>query len=194
VRVIKASIEGQLQGQVQFAWRPEGLHCTLSVPRDKNIGPKAQYVASDRVFSDDRRRLPLSLNGGRNLLLVEDEILVAMMMRDIFTELGFSVIGPFCGLAEAMVAAVHEEIDAGILDVNLNGELVYPVADVLVARQIPFVFVTGFDHQHVDKRFARIPVVQKPVQRNVLQGLFERRPEFGFVDAGGTDIMKKPRS
>jgi hypothetical protein len=52
-----------------------------------------------------------------------------MMMNDIMSALGFSVIGPFGRLAEAMVAAVHDEIDAGIIDFNLGGELVYPVAE-----------------------------------------------------------------
>jgi two-component SAPR family response regulator len=95
-----------------------------------------------------------------------------MMMKDILTELGFSVIGPFSRLAEAMVAAVHDEIDAGIIDVNLGGEFVYPVADVLTARRIPFVFVTGYGVESIDRRFAYVPIVKKPVQRQVLQRIF----------------------
>jgi two-component SAPR family response regulator len=86
--------------------------------------------------------------------------------------LGFSVIGPFSRLPAAMVAAVHDEIDAGIIDVNLGGELVYPVADVLTARKIPFVFVTGYGVQSIDPRFAYVPIVKKPVQRQVLQRIF----------------------
>ena len=64
--------------------------------------------------------LPLRIETGNRILLVEDEILVAMMMKDILSELGFAVIGPFSRLAEAMIAAVHEDIDAGIIDVNLE--------------------------------------------------------------------------
>jgi two-component SAPR family response regulator len=105
-------------------------------------------------------------------LLVEDEVLVAMMMKDILTELGFSVIGPFSRLAEAMVAAVHEDINAGIIDVNLGGEFVYPVADVLAARKIPFVFITGYGVESIDGRFGHVPIVKKPVQRQVLQKIF----------------------
>jgi DNA-binding response OmpR family regulator len=108
----------------------------------------------------------------QRLDLVEDEILVAMMMRDILTELGFSVLGPFSRLSEAMVAAVHDDIDAGIVDVNLGGEFVYPVADVLVARKIPFVFVTGYGVESIESRFADVPIVKKPVQRQVLQKIF----------------------
>ena len=65
-----------------------------------------------------------------------------------------SVVGPFSRVAEAMVAAVHEDFDAGIIDVNLGGEFVYPVADVLVARDIPFVFVTGYGVESIESRFA----------------------------------------
>src|SRR5260221_5001716 len=95
-----------------------------------------------------------------------------MMMKDILTELGFSVIGPFSRLSEAMVAAVHEDINAGIIDVNLGGEFVYPVADVLAARKIPFVFVTGYGVESIDSRFGYVPIMKKPVQRQVLQKIF----------------------
>jgi PAS domain S-box-containing protein len=183
VRLLQASIEGQLQGRIQFEWLIRGLHCTLSVPRDKIIGPKAFHaVGGGGALGEVRATLPLWVAGGHNLLLIEDEILVAMMMRDVFTELGFSVVGPFFRLAEAMVAAMHENFDAAILDVNLGGELVYPVADVLIARQIPFVFVTGFAYGSIEKRFARVPVIQKPVNLKVLQGLFERGVGNGVAE------------
>ncbi len=71
-----------------------------------------------------------------------------------------------------MVAAVHDEIDAGIIDVNLGGEFVYPVADVLVARKIPFVFVTGYGVESIDGRFGYVPIVKKPIQRQQLQKIF----------------------
>src|SRR5262245_892108 len=131
IRVISASVERQLAGEAAFHWRPEGLYCSLSVPRGDKIGPLARQAGAHRVNGEDKPMLPLRLETGNRVLLVEDEILVAMMMRDILTELGFSVVGPFSRLSEAMVAAVHEEIDAGIIDVNLGGEFVYPVADVL---------------------------------------------------------------
>ena len=71
-----------------------------------------------------------------------------------------------------MVAAVHDEFDAAILDVNLGGELVYPVADLLAARKMPFVFVTGYGVESIDGRFAHVPVLKKPIQRQVLQSIF----------------------
>jgi PAS domain S-box-containing protein len=173
IRVISASIERQLEGETAFHWRPEGLHCSLRVPRGDKIEPLgANGNNANRASAEDRPALPLRLATGNRVLLVEDEILVAMMMKDILAEFGFSVIGPFSRVAEAMVAAVHEDFDAGIIDVNLGGEFVYPVADVLVARDIPFVFVTGYGVESIENRFAHVPIIKKPVQRAVLQKIF----------------------
>ncbi len=174
IRLISASIERQLGGEAAFDWRPEGLHCLLRVPRRDYVDTLANRAAAQWRLGEDRPELPLRLEGGNRVLLVEDEILVAMMMKDILTELGFSVIGPFSRLSEAMVAAVHEDINAGIIDVNLGGEFVYPVADVLAARKIPFVFITGYGVESIDSRFEYVPIVKKPVQRQVLQKIFVR--------------------
>jgi two-component sensor histidine kinase/CheY-like chemotaxis protein len=172
IRLISASIERQLGGEAAFDWRSEGLHCVLRVPCRDYIDALANRAGTQRRIGEDRPELPLRLEAGNRVLLVEDEILVAMMMKDILTELGFSVIGPFSRLSEAMVAAVHEDINAGIIDVNLGGEFVYPVADVLAARKIPFVFVTGYGVESIDSRFGYVPIVKKPVQRQVLQKIF----------------------
>jgi PAS domain S-box-containing protein len=172
IRVISTSIERQLEGKADFDWRPEGLNCSLRVPRGDGIEPLTRHADAHRALDGDKLALPLRIETGNRILLVEDEILVAMMMKDILSELGFVVIGPYSRLPEAMVAAVHEEIDAGIIDVNLGGEFVYPVADVLTARKIPFVFVTGYGVESIDGRFGYVPIVKKPVQRQVLQAIF----------------------
>ena len=172
IRLISASIERQLAGEATFHWHREGVACTLRVPSGEHIDALSHRAGAHLRIGEDRPELPLRLETGNRVLLVEDEILVAMMMKDILTELGFSVIGPFSRLPEAMVAAVHEDINAGIIDVNLGGEFVYPVADVLAARQIPFVFITGYGVESIDGRFAHVPIVKKPVQRQVLQQIF----------------------
>jgi PAS domain S-box-containing protein len=172
IRLISASIERQLAGEAAFHWHREGLACTLRVPSGDHTDSLSHRAGAHLRIGEDKPELPLRLETGNRVLLVEDEILVAMMMKDILTDLGFSVIGPFSRLAEAMVAAVHEDINAGIIDVNLGGEFVYPVADVLAARKIPFVFITGYGVESIDGRFAHVPIVKKPVQRQVLQQIF----------------------
>jgi len=172
IKVISASVERQFEGEAHFDWQREGLHCSLTVPRGDEIEPMARHAGPHRMPGEEKSTLPIKLEGGNRIILVEDEILVAMMMRDILSDLGFSVVGPFSRLSEAMIAAVHDDIDAGIIDVNLGGEFVYPVAEVLVARDIPFIFVTGYGVESIDDRFASVPVIKKPVQRQVLQTIF----------------------
>jgi CheY-like chemotaxis protein len=107
-------------------------------------------------------------------MLVEDEALVAMMMEDLLTDLGVEVVGPFSTLAEAMVAAQRDNFfDAAILDVNLDGGTVYPLAHLLAERAVPFAFVTGYEPSTIDARFRSVPVLQKPVERQSLGELLE---------------------
>ena len=109
---------------------------------------------------------------GNRLLLVEDEALTGMMMSDMLTELGFEVIGPFGRVADAMAAVGREDFQAAVLDVNLDGEMVYPVAEAVLALGVPFVFVTGYSAEGIDRRFAQVPVLQKPIERQMLQNVF----------------------
>jgi hypothetical protein len=70
---------------------------------------------------------------------------------------------------------------AAILDVNLRGQLVYPVADRLMDRGIPFVFVTGYGRESIDRRYSFVKVLEKPVERQALEGLFAGTPELSSV-------------
>lgn len=100
---------------------------------------------------------------GMRVLLVEDEMLVAVMLEDILVDLGCAVIGPAGSVAKALELIEGEALDGALLDVNLNGEEVYPAAKALAARGIPFVFVTGYGDTGVDdQRYGGVPVVQKP--------------------------------
>jgi CheY-like chemotaxis protein len=81
---------------------------------------------------------------GVKVLVVEDEYLVAALMEDILESAGCVVAGPIPRLAQALDAASSQAYDVAVLDVNLAGERVYPVADILAQRNVPFVFVTGY--------------------------------------------------
>src|SRR5690348_14510653 len=95
-----------------------------------------------------------------------------MVESDALTELGYAVAGPYSRPGEALAAVKDGRLAAAILDINLGGSPVYPVAEELVARGIPFIFVTGYGTESIDRRFANIPVLQKPIDRESLQRIF----------------------
>lgn len=86
---------------------------------------------------------------GRRVLVVEDEMLVAMLIEEVLADLGCQVVGPFCNLRDALKAAREQVFDMAVLDVNLRGERVYPVAEVLETRRIPFVLLSGYGQDAV---------------------------------------------
>ncbi len=171
LKVVVASIEQQLGGKAAFEWNTAGLRCVFAIPRTELI--------KSRVFSPS-----LITNGGNGavvdlkrkdkprVLLVEDEALVAMMIQDTLIEFGFQVIGPLSTASEALAAARESHFDAAVLDINLGDGLVYTVAEILGVRGVPFVFVTGYDVDSIDPRFSDIPILQKPIDRDVLQKIF----------------------
>jgi PAS domain S-box-containing protein len=172
-RIIVASVEGQLGGQAKFQWGDDGLHCILTIPRGEKIGQPALAVR-DKALDDKAAAMTsdrLVVNGNR-VMVVEDEALVAMVVSDAMIELGYQVVGPFSRPPDAIAAVRNSDIAAAILDINLAGTLVYPVAEELTSRGIPFVFVTGYGVESIDKRFADIPVLQKPIERETLQRIF----------------------
>ena len=96
------------------------------------------------------------------VLLVEDEVLIACMLQDMLTDLGCSVVGPAARVDEALALIETNAIDAAMLDVNLNGELSYPIADALVARGVPFLFSTGYERDRVQDGYRGYTILQKP--------------------------------
>jgi CheY-like chemotaxis protein len=102
-----------------------------------------------------------SLDGLR-VLVVEDELLVAMVVENILGHAGCLVVGPFRQVRKAIEAARMEAIDIALLDVNLAGERVFPVAEVLAQRGVPFVFMTGYGPGVLPAQYADRPMVGKP--------------------------------
>ncbi len=97
------------------------------------------------------------------ILILEDEGLVALTMEDILEDLGCEIVGSFGGVGPALAwLEGRPELDGALLDVNLGGEMVYPVADVLIARGVPIIFATGYGASP-DPRYGAIPVAAKPV-------------------------------
>jgi CheY-like chemotaxis protein len=106
---------------------------------------------------------------GLRILVVEDEFLVSLDLEAMLRELGGEVIGPFAGLERATAVARADTLDVALLDVNVGGQLVTPVADALAARAIPFVFCTGYAAASLPAQHAAVPIVMKPCQPQQLK-------------------------
>jgi len=112
---------------------------------------------------------PEQLNG-RRVLVVEDEALVAMMIEDMLTDLGCVVVDVASSLAKALALAEDPALalDGALLDLNLSGEKVYPVAERLAARGVPFIFSTGAMAGIVDG-YSHVPLLTKPFKPRALE-------------------------
>ena len=171
LKVIRASIEQQLGGKTQFDWNPNGLRCELSIPFAERLRSFDRDSPRDESTSGSAV-IPLEKLDHPRVLLVEDEVLVGIMIQECLTEFGFEIVGPVGTASEAMAAAEDGHFDAAILDINLGDSSVYRVAEILSARGVPFIFVTGYDTDSVDSRFNDVPVLQKPIERQMLQKIF----------------------
>lgn len=89
-------------------------------------------------------------------------MLVAMLIEDVLAELGCVPVGPVSRVAKALPLARAEALDCAVLDVNVAGENIYPVAEALAARAIPFAFLTGYGARILPETYRDRPVLQKP--------------------------------
>jgi CheY-like chemotaxis protein len=105
----------------------------------------------------------------RRVLVVEDDTMISMMVENMLDDLGCLVVGPAAGLAEALALASGEvSIDAALLDVNLGGQSVFPVADRLRARGVPMVFTTGYGDDALREADKDCAILRKPYRVNDL--------------------------
>ena len=100
---------------------------------------------------------------GRRVLIVEDESLVAMLLETILEDMGCTPVGPAATVDEALrMASDGEPVDAALLDVNVAGRQVFPVAEALRDRGVPFVFSTGYGEGGLPDEWRGQPTLQKP--------------------------------
>ena len=86
---------------------------------------------------------------GREVLVVEDEAIGAMLLEEVLGKAGYGIIGPVASLENALAVAEVTAMDAALLDINLRGKLSFPVAYVLRGRGVPFIFLSGYAHEIV---------------------------------------------
>jgi CheY-like chemotaxis protein len=106
---------------------------------------------------------------GLKVLVVEDEAAISLLLEDMLLDFGCEVIGPAARLSAALEAVDRETLDLAILDVNVAGEPIYPVADALVQRGVPFVFSTGYGSAGIKDAYRDRPVLQKPFAQHDLK-------------------------
>jgi DNA-binding NtrC family response regulator len=135
---------------------------------------------------------------GRRVLLVEDEMLVAWLLEDMLADLGCVVVGPASSINQARAMIDVEAIDAAVLDLNLNGQMSYPIADTLAVRGVPFVFSTGYDKDTLLDGYRTFEVLQKPVHRSELSDtlaklLMPKEPSVKSAIAATAETSLKAR-
>jgi CheY-like chemotaxis protein len=106
---------------------------------------------------------------GRRVLVVEDELIIRMLIEDMLSDLGYTIAGAAGRVDEAVAIARSGDFDVALLDVNLSGEPVDPVAEILAERKIPFVFATGYGDRALPDAFRDRPRVHKPFQQQSLR-------------------------
>ena len=113
----------------------------------------------------------------KRVLVVEDEVLVAMLIEEMLVDLGCEIAALSTSLDDAVERARTASFDFAVLDVNLNGHQSFPVADVIRSRGLPFVFATGYGSKILAPAHLDVPVLQKPF------GLEELRQAIALISA-----------
>jgi len=149
----------QLNAKLEFNWDPHGLQLQIRLPGDLFVLGHAGDEDDDG--SQETNRDIVKSGTDRRILLVEDEELVALELSTELSRLGWAIVGPAATLKEAQ-SLLSSSFDAAVLDVNLRGRSVYPLAEALEERHVPFVFCTGYETADPEGRFPEVPVIRKP--------------------------------
>ena len=110
---------------------------------------------------------------GRRVLVVDDEVLVAMLITDMLENLGHQVVGPAHDLEDGLALANAGGFDCAILDISLNGKSSMPIADALRQRGLPFMFASGYPPNPDENGFKGIPLLQKPFDMRQVEAALE---------------------
>ena len=106
---------------------------------------------------------------GRRFLVVDDEFLVSLATTDFLESIGCEIVGPAARLVAAIEFAQSESLDAAVLDIDIAGEMIWPVAEELRRRGVPFLFLSACSHLNsIPARFSAIPRLDKPLELNRL--------------------------
>ena len=116
-----------------------------------------------------------SILSGLRVLVVEDEMMVSLLIEEMLAEHDCAIVGPFASVPEAVEAATKAAIDVALLDVNIGGSKVYPVATALTARRIPFLFLSGYGQSAIPHDHPEWRVCAKPFREGDLIGMLSEQ-------------------
>ncbi|MGE0255009.1 MAG: PAS domain S-box protein [Alphaproteobacteria bacterium] len=157
-------------GTVALDFAPTGVRWRIDVPLSP-VTPGERGRAAPSAVAAQTRRSGMAAMQGRRVLVVEDDPLLGLDLKTALGDAGFEVLGPARTLAEAQRLAETGDLSFAVLDVNLDGKPVFPVAELLAARGVPFLFVTGYDIAAIAPEALRQwPVLRKPVDAAVVVG------------------------
>jgi len=115
----------------------------------------------------------------KSAFLVEDEVMIRMMVADMLEELGYRVAAEAGEITQALALAATTDFDFAILDVNINGQAVLPVADLITARKRPFLFASGYGSPGLPDKYRGYPALQKPFEIEKLAQVIEKTLKTG---------------
>jgi DNA-binding response OmpR family regulator len=147
------------------------MHNSYTPPRIQDpirlIPPVAGGWEGDKTEDSAGRRAERR-DAQQRLLLAEDEFLLAVVLEADLRAAGYEIAGPYSTVAAAMAALRSESFDGAVLDINLRGQLVYPVAEELARRRIPFMFLSGYALINIPEGFRAYARLPKPADPTVL--------------------------
>ena len=163
----------QLAGRIRTDWPADGIEVSLWIPES---GFTTRGSTSDGDQADMAQHPPEAPGSHEGtVLLVEDEALVALELARALEDCGWEVVGPAATLREAFTLIERKRpLDAAVLDVNLNGEMVYPLADALEQQGVPFLFCSGYETVERVERYRYSPLVRKPTSFAMLMSELRR--------------------
>ena len=166
-RLMQSALGNRPGNAVVLDFQPGGLQCHIDVnlDGDQPSPPTWQKQPAQQQGAALRSGEPEK----PAILVAEDEPLPALDLVSALETLGLPIAGPAPSLGEAMLLAADRPLVAAVLDVNLGGEMVYPLIDLLVERDVPVILVTGYDRKSIiPDRYRHLPLLQKPVSRRLL--------------------------
>jgi two-component sensor histidine kinase/CheY-like chemotaxis protein len=162
-RLIRQSVTYDLHGEFESRYTPAGFQCRISFPLTATTaartGPQATTAPAEAASHP------------RRVLVVEDNVLLAMSLTEDLRELGVDILGPANTVEKGTCLAETQRPSAAILDVDLDGTKVYPLARMLRERGVPFVLLTGYELQDLPEDLRDAPVFSKPISRSQIERL-----------------------